>query len=180
MSNLMSIMNEIHTKGMKFMEGKEYPKSSRILCLYSELVNEGLVKKSEAAKRFRVTEKSIQRDLDEIRDFLDNQTAEEGIRKYLIYDYQKKGYCLEQDGKVGLSNDEILAVGKILLESRAFTKKEMMGILDKLIAKCIPKENRRLVNDLLSNERFHYVELRHHKTFLDKLMPLGQAIRECR
>ena len=86
MSNLMSIMNEIHTKGMKFMEGKEYPKSSRILCLYSELVNEGLVKKSEAAKRFRVTEKSIQRDLDEIRDFLDNQTAEEGIRKYLIYD----------------------------------------------------------------------------------------------
>lgn len=162
------------------MDEKEYPKSRRILCLYSELVNEGLIKKSEAARRFHVTEKSIQRDLDEIRDFLDSQTAEEGIRNYLIYDYQEKGYRLEQDGKMGLSNEEILAVSKILLESRAFTKKEMMGILDKLIGNCIPKENRRLVNDLLSNERFHYVELQHHKVFLDKLIPLGQAIRECR
>lgn len=162
------------------MEEVEYPKSSRILCLYSELLDGRLIKKSEVAQKFHVTEKSIQRDLDEIRDFLDGQTVEDGSRNYLIYDYQKKGYRLEQDVRMKLSNAETLAVSKILLESRAFTKKEMMGVLDRLIENCVPKESRRLVNDLLSNERFHYVELQHHKVFLDKLIPLGQAIRECR
>lgn len=33
---------------------------------------------------------------------------------------------------------------------------------------------------MLNNELFHYVELRHHKEFLDKLTPLSQAIRESR
>ena len=33
-----------------------------------------------------------------------------------------------------MTNSEILAVSKILLESRAFTKKEMSQVLDKLIA----------------------------------------------
>ena len=55
-----------------------------------------------------------------------------------------------------------------------------MDVLDKLIKKCVSQENRRLVNGLLENEKHHYVELQHHKVFLDKLMPLGQAIQECR
>ena len=56
----------------------------------------------------------------------------------------------------------------------------MVDILDKLIKNCVPRENRRLINGLLENEKYHYVELQHHKVFLDKLMPLGQGIRECR
>lgn len=167
-------------KGMRIMDEMDSQKSNRILYLYSELLDDKMIKKSEAARRFHVTEKSIQRDLNEIRNFLDCRNMEESSRDVLIYDYQKKGYRLEQDGKTGLSNAETLAVSKILLESRAFTKKEMMDILDRLIENCVPKENRRVINDLLSNERFHYAELQHHKVFLDKLMPLGQAIRECR
>lgn len=167
-------------KGVRVMDEMDRQKSSRILYLYSELLDDRVIKKSEAARRFHVTEKSIQRDLNEIRNFLDCRNMEEGSRDELIYDYQKKGYRLEQDGKTGLSNAETLAVSKILLESCAFTKKEMMDILDRLIENCVPKENRRVINDLLSNERFHYAELQHHKVFQDRLMPLGQAIRECR
>ena len=40
-----------------------------------------------------------------------------------------------------MSKDEILAISKILLESRAFTKKEISTILDKLIAGCVPQQN---------------------------------------
>ena len=40
-------------------------------------------------------------------------------------------------------NSEVLAVCKILLESRAFTKKEMKEILDKLISCCVPEANQR-------------------------------------
>ena len=73
-----------------------------------------------------------------------------------------------------------MAISKILLASRAFTKAEMISILDRLIKNCVPRENRKLINGLLENEKYHYVELQHHQIFLDKLMPLGKAIRECR
>ena len=139
-----------------------------------------LLIKSELAQLTGVNEKSIQRDLEDIRDFLDKRRIEEGYGSQLIYDYREKGYCLEQSSQLRLSNDEVLAISKILLESRAFTKKEMMNILDKLVENCIPRKDRAAVNDMLNNERFHYMELRHHKAYLDRLTPLSQAIRESR
>ena len=33
----------------------------------------------------------------------------------------------------------------------------MIGMLDKLISCCVPKADQQLVNDLISNEEFHYV-----------------------
>lgn len=162
------------------MEKINTGKSGRVLYLYNQLLQGQVLEKSRLAERFDVNERSIQRDLDTIRDFLDREAVEEGYGPRLVYDFGEKGYRLDKGRKTGLSNAEVLAVSKILLGSRAFTKREMAGILDSLIENCVPREERRLVNGLLENERFHYVELQHHKKFLDKLMPLGQAIRECR
>ena len=77
------------------------------------------------------------------------------------------------------SNSEVLALCKILLDSRAFTKKEMTDMLDKLISCCVPKDNQKLVTDLISNEEFHYVETRHKTQFIDAMWDIGQAIRNC-
>lgn len=162
------------------MDERHLDKTNRILFLYTKLLQGQLLKKSELAQLMGVNEKSIQRDLEDIRNFLDKSRTEEGYGSQLIYDYHEKGYLLEHNSQLRLSNDEVLAVSKILLESRAFTKKEMMNILDKLIENCIPREDRAVVNDMLNNERFHYVELRHHKEFLSRLTPLSQAIRESR
>jgi predicted DNA-binding transcriptional regulator YafY len=155
-------------------------KSNRILFFYTELLQGKILRKSELAERFGVNEKSIQRDIESVRNFLDRDMTEKGYGSQLIYDYQEKGYRLDEDIHQRLSDEEILAVCKILLDSRAFTKKEMMGILDKIIGNCVPKKSQKFINDLLLNERFHYMELHHHKVFLDKMIPLGQAIRECR
>lgn len=157
-----------------------FDKSNRILYIYTELLCGHTVNKRELAFRFHVNEKSIQRDLETIREFLDRKTGEEGYGSQLLYDFSKKCYYLEQDQRCIWSNEEVLAVSKILLESRAFTKKEMMSLLDKLIEKCVPKEERRVISDLLANERFHYVELPHKRTFMDKLLPLANAIKESR
>ena len=162
------------------MEKLDFQKNRRILSIYTKLMDGQLVKKFDMAAQFQVTEKSIQRDIDTIRDFLDFQAAEQGVRNYLIYDYKEKAYRLETPNKFHLTNSEIFAISKILLSSRAFTKEEMLDILDRLVAGCVPKGNQKLVNELLSNEKFHYVELRHHKSFLDKLWTLGQAITEKR
>lgn len=164
----------------KFKKEEPILNDNRILSIYTRLLNGGLIKKAEEAKRFRVTEKSIQRDLERIRSYLDWQETEGGAQNYLIYDRQKKGYRLEKDESDKLTNGEALAVCKILLDSRALVKDEMMNILDRLIANCAPKKEQKMVSDLLSNERFHYIEPRHHKRFLDSLLLLGEAIQENR
>ncbi len=151
-------------------------KSSRALSIYSRLMNGRTIYKAEEAERFGVSEKSIQRDIEQIRIFLDNQAVTDGIPNNLIYDYSIKGYRIEQADNLKLTNDEILAICKIILSSRAFSKKEMGNILDRLVECCVPIKNQKLVNDLMRNERFHYVELTHKQKVLDKMMLLGNAI----
>lgn len=151
-------------------------KSNRTLSLYSRLNAGKIINKAEEAKRFGVNEKSIQRDLDEIRFFLENQTAEDGIPNELMYDRKEKGYRFVQGDHLCLTNAEILAVSKILLDSRAFTKKEMDNLIDKLVDNCVPKQNQKIVNDLLLNEKFHYVQPKHGKVFKEYMWTIGIAI----
>lgn len=162
------------------MEDVNHGKSDRVLYLYTKLLNGQLLRKDRLAEQFGVNEKSIQRDLETVRDFLDRERIENGYGAQLIYDFQEKGYRLDREERMNLSIEETLAVSKILLASRAFTKKEMEDLLDRLVKNCVPRENRRMINGLLKNEKHHYVELQHHKVFLDKLMPLGRAIWEYR
>lgn len=78
-----------------------------------------------------------------------------------------------------LTNSEVLALCKILLDSRAFTKTKMTKMLDKLISCCVTKGNQKLVTELISNEEFHYVEPRHKTQFIDTMWDIGQVIRNC-
>lgn len=52
-------------------------------------------------------------------------------------------------------------------------------MLDKLISCCVPKANQQLVNDLISNEAFQYVEPKHKAKFIDTMWNIGQAIQGC-
>ena len=159
------------------MEYEGSDKVNRVLGIYTKLLNGAVINKAEEAQCYGVNERSIQRDIDDIRDFLDTQSVEKGEVNSVIYDRMKKGYCLETIYKVKLTNSEILALCKILLDSRAFTKEEMTSMLQRMIDCCVPKSNRKLVKDLISNEEFHYVEPRHKTEFLDTMWDIGQAIR---
>lgn len=134
---------------------------SRILGIYTKLMKGYLVNKAEEARNYEVDAKSIQRDIGDIRNYLENDIVNNGCMNSVIYDRRKKRYRLEQIYETKLSNSEVLAVCKILLDSRALTKLEMKSILDKLLACCVPEINRKLVKELIDNEVFHYVEPRH-------------------
>ena len=151
-------------------------KIERVLGIYSKLMNGALVNKAEEAQNYGVNERSIQRDIDDIRAYLDNQTAIDGTVNSIIYDRYEKAYRLEQIYNVKFTNSEILAICKILLDSRAFTKNEMVSVLQKMIESCVPTENQKLVKELIVNEEFHYIEPRHNSVFIDKLWTIGQAI----
>lgn len=151
---------------------EESVKSSRLLHMYSCLVDGELLNKSELSKKFNVTPRSVQRDIDALRYFFDGEKR----GRQIIYDVKQKGYKLiERDHKM-LSNSEILAVCKILLESRSMIKAEMEPILDKLIACCVPPSNRRDVQNLIVNEKYHYIEPHHGVEVLPLIWKLGTAV----
>lgn len=151
-------------------------KSLRLLTIYVRLMAGQLVRKTALAEEFQVTQRSIQRDMEDLRCFL----ADERLDYELIYDRREQGYCLRSSDQTRLSNSETLAVCKILLESRSMRRDEMIPILDKLVACCVPEGSRRAVEDLLANEKYHYIEPHHGQSILGGLWELGQAVKERR
>ena len=148
-------------------------KSERLLQIYTRLVSGEILKKKELAQHFHVTERSIQRDIEALRCFF----AEEGLLQDVVYDKKAHGYRMENPALRTLENSEILAVCKILLESRSMRRDEMFPILDKLIACCVPERNRKAVQELLANEKQHYIEPHHGQPVLNGMWELGQAIQ---
>lgn len=158
----------------------ETGKKERILDLYTRLLNGEIINKFEAASRYGVNEKSIQRDIDAIRNFFSQKLVENGQGKAVIYNRKTGEYYLETQNQEMFTNSEILAICKILLESRAFMKEDMDRILEKLLSCCVSRKNLLVVKELISNEAYHYVEPRHRRKVLDKLWDIGMAIKECR
>lgn len=103
------------------MENLTDAKSARLLVIYSRLVNGEIIPKAELSEQYHVSERSIQRDIESLRCFIANQSLAQDI----IYDYKQRGYRLVNTLPKGLSNSEILAVCKILLESRSMRRDEI-------------------------------------------------------
>lgn len=160
--------------------GESFDKVGRVLGIYAKLINGEIVNKSAEAQRYGVNERSIQRDIDDIRNFMEQAVADSGVVNEVIYDRREQGYRLESVQQLRFSNSEILAICKILLDSRAFTKREMTAMLDKLLDCCVPKANQKLVKDLIANETYHYIEPQHRTVFLDRLWEIGQAVQQHR
>lgn len=149
-------------------------KGQRLLGIYHRLSRGETISKEVLAREYGVTEKSIQRDIDDIRSYLAGD-RDEGAAD-ICYDRQAKGYRLVEEESRCLTRKEILAMAKILLESRAFAKEELHTILDKLIEAC-PREGRKVVEDMIRNETFCYVPPRHGKKLLDALWDISLFIK---
>lgn len=149
-------------------------KSARMLAVYTRLMDGQVLNKHALAIEYGITERSVQRDIESLKCFL----TEQQISQDVIYDRRVQGYRLVNGIPKGLSNSEILAVCKILLESRSMLRNEMMPILDKLIDCCVPEENKKAVSDLISNEKHHYMEPHHGRPILNGLWEIGQAVKK--
>lgn len=149
-------------------------KGQRLLGIFDRLSRGELISKEVLAREYGVTEKSIQRDIDDIRSYLAGD-RDEGAAD-ICYDRQAKGYRLVEEESRCLTRKEILAMAKILLESRAFAKEELHTILGKLIEAC-SREGRKVVEDMIRNETFCYVPPRHGKKLLDALWDISLFIK---
>lgn len=120
-------------------------KNMRTLDMYIRLCEGKVINKQQEAASFGVDERSIQRDIDDIRSFLSDRSAKDGKdTREIVYDRAKGGFVMAGEEPSMMTNSEILAVSKILLESRAFTRRELESILDKLVEGCVPSRNMKL------------------------------------
>ena len=163
----------------KMLKGaKSDLKCDRILSMYTRLLRGEIIYKKELADEFHVNARSVQRDLDELRNFFSEQRLKDGNDQDLIYDQKHKGYRLVQAGEETLNNSEIFAICKILLESRSLVKEELFPIMDKLLALCSTEKERKTLFDLVANEKWHYIELQHGKKLLKNIWEISNAIYE--
>ncbi len=145
-----------------------------MLNIYERLNKGELLNKTQLAQQFCVTEKTIQRDFDELRAYL-AETHYGEVEASIRYDKSKNGYYLVMLDREWMTNDEVLAISKILLESRAFCSQEMEILLDKLLAQAAPSD-REIVEKIIKNERFLYVPPRHGKKLKSVLWELSRFI----
>lgn len=155
-----------------------FGKIERVLSIYTRLLNDKVINKAAEAADFCVNERSIQRDIEDIREFIQNHENDEN--REIIYDREARGYRLERKKWVGLKSGELLAICKILLESRALRKDDMTDILERLISCCSAPGERGKIKELIRNEEFHYIEPRHKSHIIETIWKIGQAVREKR
>lgn len=157
---------------------EKFGKNNRILDIMLRLTAGEVINKQLATDVYQVNERTIRRDIETIRSYYSEKMAVTGEYKDVIYSPEKKGYVLTEESKKTLSNGEALAVSKILLESRAFSKEEMFTILNKIVSGCVPSDRKEQVRALLRNEEFYFLPLQHNKPLIDNIWELGQAISE--
>ncbi len=153
-------------------------KGFRLLSIYERLNKGEVLSKAELATDYGVGEKTVQRDIDDLRAYLAEEhqfEPEIAIR----YDRLKQGYYLVRFAREWLTNDEVLVLCKILLESRAFEKGELNQMIGKLLAQAVPND-RKIVESIINNELACYVPLRHEKKLLSPLWQLSQSIATTR
>lgn len=140
-------------------------KSFRLINMYERLNKGEILYKKELANLFCVSEKTLLRDISDLRVYYANTTNH---LESIIYDKKINGYYLKDVTDHWMTNQEILAICKVILESRAFNKKELDILINKLLLMASPRNNEE-IKDIINKELFYYVPLKHNKDLLQRL-----------
>lgn len=149
-------------------------KSYRLLRMNEQLARGEVLRKDSLVSAFDVTPKTVQRDLESLRIYL-FENGEGDLR----YDRKHDCYCLERTSGGQLTEKEVFALSKVLIESRAFNKEELEVLIRKLLLQLSP-EQRLPVEARIGNERVNYLPLKHGKPLIDMLWTLANLVTEQR
>ena len=143
----------------------------RILKIIKRLQQKEILNGENLANEFNVDIKTIQRDIKTLKNYLFEESDSD-----IKYSRARNGYYLKSNDNKSLTNEEILAISKIILESRAFNKGETDNLIDKLI-NLMSGNDRNIIKDLISNEKFNYIPLQHGKDLLSVIWNLAQSVK---
>ncbi len=154
---------------------QDLSKSVIILDIFESLNQGDSVNKQQLADKYNRDPKTIQRYIREIKDYYYYLYPNKEIT--VEYNRSEDGHQLTEDNHYCLTNKELLAICKIILDRRAFNKAELNQLTEKLL-NLTSTDEKSSVKDMILNEKFHYTTLQHEKPLLDIIWDLNKAIRE--
>lgn len=150
-------------------------KKNRMLEIFFRALKGENISVKKLADEYGVSCKSISRDLGEIKTFLYENRELTGNSE-LKYAAASKSYYLEFDDF--LLSRELLAVMKMMIGCRAFSKMEILEIISKL-KKFTSFHDRNMMEEIIRKEMYHYNEVKHDcESVIDILWQLTRCIHE--
>lgn len=155
--------------------GNSIQKKNRVLDIFYRAMKGESLSVSKIADEYEVSTKSVSRDINEIKNFLSDNREIVGNTE-LKYSSSSKSYYLEFENF--LLSKELLAIMKMMIGCRAFSKMDALELSSKL-KKFISYNDRALVDKLMSKEMYHYNEVNHDcKSVIDNIWQLTHCIDE--
>lgn len=151
-------------------------KAEALLYIYNKLIEGKIVRKQEVLDKFVINERTFYRYIQDIKKFIGRPDGEL-IGEEVLSDRSKGGYILKGKHERNFNEKEVLAIAKVLLESRGFVRTELKDMIDKLLESCI-SEDKENIKRIIGNEMINYVPPQHNKELLDKLWQISNAIKE--
>ena len=155
----------------------ESRKQERILEIFFRSLRGEGVSVQKLADEYGVSTKSITRDMNDLKAFLADHRDLVGNTE-LQYSHQDKCYYLYMEEF--LTNKEMFALIEVIIGVRAFSKKELLILTDKL-RRFTTVEERSKLNELIRKELYHYSEVKHDcDSVQETLWKLADCITEKR
>lgn len=152
-------------------------KQDRLLELFFRGLRGEDLSVQKLAAEYGVSTKSITRTVNDLKSFLADHRELVGETE-LQYSHQDKCYRLHVDEF--LSNKELFALVEVMIGARAFSKMELLSMIEKLRHFTTP-EDRPKLNDLIRKELYHYAEVKHDcESVQENLWKLINCITERR
>ena len=108
-------------------------KALRLLDIYERLNKGEVINKANLSFEYGVSEKTIQRDFNDLRVFLAETRVVYGDND-LVYDKKVNGYRLLKSEFYYLNKEECISLFELMIKQETLNKKEMKTIMEKLIS----------------------------------------------
>lgn len=89
-------------------------KYSRVLSIYTKLMDGEVINKTAEAEYFGVNLRTIQRDIDDLRMFFEDKAAEGELRRELVYSRESGGYQLVKKWQDFITDNFYVCTNEIL------------------------------------------------------------------
>ena len=158
------------------MEGR---KSYALLFIYNALKEGKVVKMEDIIDKFQINERTFYRYIKDIKEFVEDECGSNNgiLGEEVISGIEKGSYILKGEHGKNISEKEVLAISKVLLESRGFIKTEMKDMLFKLLDNCISSDKEK-IEFIIGNELINYISPQHGKELLNILWQISCAIKD--
>lgn len=143
--------------------------NERIIEILFKLYNNQSITITKLIKEYGVNKRTIQRDVATIKQIALSFNGS------LDYDPDNKSYSLTLPNQ--LTFESTLALTKILLASRAFSKEEITSLINTLI-NLNKKEDSNSIEKLIKNELTFYKPLQHNQNLLAEIKRMNQFIND--